>query len=253
MTKSPRPGSLSTDSDWETWGRLDPYFGVITQSRFRRQRMTDRDRQEFFESGRVHVQFVLHTIRRHIDPSFEPKAILDFGCGVGRMLIPFAEIGRETVGLDVSPSMLDEARRNCDAHKLSNVRLLLSDSSVSALSGAFDLIHSFIVFQHLLPDQARDFVSRLITFLAPGGVGCLHFLYSKIQYAATHGSAPTATKPLDSDGHAKTPGADPVIQMHPCNVNQILFVLQTHQVRRFHTEFTDHGGELGLFIFFQVT
>jgi hypothetical protein len=47
-------------------------------------------------------------------------------------------------------------------------------------------------------------------------------------------------------------GVDPEIQMNPYNVNQILFAMQSTGISRFHTEFTDHGGELGVFIFFQT-
>jgi SAM-dependent methyltransferase len=247
-----QPYSLSTDIEWERWGRLDPYFGVITHPRFRRACMTAQDRVDFFKSGQMHVQFLLQTIRRYIDPSFVPESVLDFGCGVGRMLLAFAEIARDVVGLDVAPSMLHEARRNCDEHKVTNVRLLLANSTLSAVSGTFNLIHSFIVFQHISPELVRDLVSRLVKFVAPGGVCCLHFLYSKIQYAETHGIAPIATEPVRLPASGTTSAAEPEIQMNPCNMNEILFLLQGQQVKRFHAEYTDHGGELGLFIFFQV-
>jgi hypothetical protein len=35
-------------------------------------------------------------------------------------------------------------------------------------------------------------------------------------------------------------------------MHEILFLMQSRGVQRFHTEFTNHGGELGLFMFFQV-
>ena len=34
-------------------------------------------------------------------------------------------------------------------------------------------------------------------------------------------------------------------------MNELLFLMQKAGVWRFHTEFTDHGGELGVFVFFQ--
>jgi ubiquinone/menaquinone biosynthesis C-methylase UbiE len=51
-------------------------------------------------------------IRRHINPEFAPRKILDFGCGVGRSPVAFAAMAEEVVGLDVSPAMLREARAN---------------------------------------------------------------------------------------------------------------------------------------------
>jgi hypothetical protein len=40
--------------------------------------------------------------------------------------------------------------------------------------------------------------------------------------------------------------------MNPYNMTEILFLMQTAGVSRFHADFTDHGGELGLFLFFQT-
>ena len=41
------------------------------------------------------------------------------------------------------------------------------------------------------------------------------------------------------------------MQMNPYNVTEMLFIMQSAGILRFQTEFTDHGGELGLFVFFQ--
>src|ERR1700676_785645 len=123
---------MSTDIAWEEWGHRDPYFGVITDPKFRRSEINEQNKREFFQSGESHVHGILATIRKHVEPEFAPRTVLDFGCGVGRVLIPFARITDEVVGLDVSPSMLLEARRNCDEHQLRNVSLLASDDSLSA-------------------------------------------------------------------------------------------------------------------------
>ena len=48
-------------------------------------------------------------------------------------------------------------------------------------------------------------------------------------------------------------GADPEIQMNPYNMNEILFLMQCEGVQQLHVEFSDHGGELGVFMFFSVT
>jgi hypothetical protein len=47
-------------------------------------------------------------------------------------------------------------------------------------------------------------------------------------------------------------GADPEMQMNAYNVNELLFLIQNLGVSRFHVDFTDHGGELGIFLFFQM-
>jgi SAM-dependent methyltransferase len=244
---------LSTDHAWEEWGRRDPYFGVITDRRFRRSEITELSKREFFESGSNHVNYVMQTIQRIIAPDFVPRTVLDFGCGVGRTLIPFAKIAQQVVGADVSASMLQEARRNCDAHQLTNVNLMVSDDSVSLMTDEFDLVHSFIVFQHIPPERGRLIFRNLLDRIAPAGVAAIHVLYSKIQYADTFGIAPVS---ISSAPRQPVPqpvqSVKPEMQMNPYVMNELFFFMQGKGVQRFYSEFSDHGGELGLFIFFQM-
>jgi SAM-dependent methyltransferase len=241
---------MSTDLAWEEWGRREPYFGVITDPKFRSGEITDQTRLEFFESGRWHVNYVMQTIRKYVDAGFEPKRALDFGCGVGRLLIPFAGVARQVFGLDVSPSMLQEARRNCEVHGITNAHFLQSDDALSALTGGFDLIHSCIVFQHIPVERGGSIFSRLLKHLRPGGIGALQFTYSKARFAATNGIAPIEALPVAAATNPNSATIDPEIQMNPYNLNSILFMMQESGVARFYADFTDHGGELGVFLFF---
>jgi len=242
---------MSTDKAWEEWGRRDPYFGVITCEKFRRTELTEEAKREFFESGRVHAEYVLQMIRQHIDPGFQPHAVLDFGCGVGRLVVPFARLASEVVGLDVSSSMLLEAKRNCEEQGISNVRLLVSDDSLSTVTGQFDLIHSYIVFQHIPPDRGREIFRGLLGLLQEGGIGAVHFAYSKTQFAGTNGVPPPQARRVFRIPDVLPTGGDPEMQMNPYSMTEILYLMQMAGVYRFHAEFSDHGGELGIFLFFQ--
>jgi SAM-dependent methyltransferase len=241
---------MTTDSAWEEWGRRDPYFGVITDPKFRRSNINNHSKQEFFDSGQSHVNYVLTTIQKYIDAAFVPRTILDFGCGVGRLLLPFATVANDVLGLDVSLSMLREARRNCDARGLRNVRLLPSDDELSTLTESFDLIHSCIVLQHIPIERGRAIFAKLLRHVRAGGVCAIQLTYSKALFAASHGVAPPAPAAV---ARCMAEGdSDPEIQMNPYNITEILWLMQDRGVTRFHTEFTDHGGELGLFLFFQT-
>ena len=240
---------LDTDTEWERWGQFDPYFGVITHPKFRRAALDDEARKEFFESGERHVEYVLQVIRTHIDAYFRPKSVLDFGCGVGRTLIPFSRVSDQVMGLDVSPSMLAEAASNCAAGRVTNVGLELSDDRLTRVRQHFDLVHSFIVFQHLEPERGRRIFGELIRRVAPGGVGAVHVLYSKSHYAATLG-VPTQTAALSQNLNRLSP--DPEMQMNAYGATEVMFTLQSLGVQRVHVDFSDHGGELGMFLFFLV-
>jgi SAM-dependent methyltransferase len=242
---------MSTDAAWEEWGRRDPYFGVITDPKFRGSGISEPLRREFFDSGDSHVRHVMATIRQFVDPQFAPQRVMDFGCGVGRLLVAFSKMAQEVTGVDVSPSMLQQARWNCDEHQLQNVLLLRSDDALSSLTGSFELIHSCIVFQHIPVDRGRAIFDKLLQHLRPGGVGAVQLTYSKMSFASTNGVAAPAVLSMPVTVPPVPANVDPEIQMNPYNINEILFLLQCRGVRRLHCEFTDHGGELGVFLFFQ--
>ena len=105
--------SMSTDVEWEKWGRQDPYYGVITWDKFRADKLDDAALADFFDSGERHVGNVLASCRRYIDPQFAPTRVLDFGCGVGRVTRYWSGYaGLEIHGCDYSPVGLDWARAN---------------------------------------------------------------------------------------------------------------------------------------------
>lgn len=276
---------MSTDSEWEQWGVRDPYYGVITHPKFRASALTTEAKREFFESGSVHIGYVLGTCRSRLDPAFAPDRVLDFGCGVGRLLIPFAQVAREVCGMDVSPSMLAEARLNCEERGISNVALVMSDDLLSQAEGQFDLVHSCIVLQHIEVVRGRELFRQLVGKVRAGGCGVIQVTYGWDAHASTFGfpppvliPAPPATDALSSakasvrtffasllgqsqGSSTNLPNAaelqteerrDPEMQMNYYSVNELMFILQIAGVKKLHCEFTDHGGALGLFLFFQM-
>lgn len=259
---SPAPRDLHrTDAEWQRWGESDPYFGVITAERFRRRNLTPEVLAEFFETGRSHTSHVLRVCQRQLQPKFAPQRVLDFGCGVGRVLLAMAERIPEAVGVDVSQAMLDEARRNCEERGAGNVTLALSDDALSAVEGSFDLIHSVLVFQHIEPTRGHALVARLLQRLRPGGIAALHFTYAKAQYAERYGQPPPPPPPVprsrwrsarpEPEPEPVAGNGDPEMQMYPYPLNEIMFSAQRCGVKRSFLEFTDHGGELGAFLYFQ--
>ena len=267
-----KDASMDTDVEWEKWGKYDPYFAVITDEKFRSQNLTEKAKMEFFESGRSDINFVLDICRCHFDQSFSPKKVLDFGCGVGRLVIPFAEIAEHVVGVDVSDSMLKEARKNCNEYAVQNVTLLKSDDNLSFLDGEFDLIHSVIVFQHIPIERGRRIFTNLLNHLKERGICAIQITYSNAFFRESHG-VPPAELPIkklknkvkrcvwscmeivkrlvSSPVISESPRQDPEMQMNPYNVNELFFLIQSAGIHNIYLTFTDHGGDLGVYLFFQ--
>ena len=65
---------------WRPYGVADPYYAVLAEDRYRKNRLDDTARREFFKSGEEHIEWVLSGIRRSIDPSFTPGTLLRSWC-----------------------------------------------------------------------------------------------------------------------------------------------------------------------------
>jgi SAM-dependent methyltransferase len=244
-----------SDVAWERFGRHDPYFGVISDEQFHGRNLDDRTRDQFFRSGEEHVRSVIETIHRHVDAAFSPRDALDFGCGVGRLLIPLARTCDRVVGVDVSESMLREARSNCDRNEVVNVELVKADDGLSQVRGRFDFIHSVIVFQHIPPSRGLAIFRELIGLLTDDGIGAVHFTYGRdasrlrrtIHWMRSRVPAVNGVVNLVQGRVWRYP----FMQMNNYRMNRILRVMQESDCREMFVQLTDHGGHLGAILYFK--
>jgi ubiquinone/menaquinone biosynthesis C-methylase UbiE len=95
------------------------------------------------------------------------RRILDFGCGVGRFTPLLAGIpGKEVIGVDVSPSMVEMARRASPAldFRVVNPRRLPFPD------GYFDALWTCTVLQHIPDAELPHVVKELRRVLKPDAV-----------------------------------------------------------------------------------
>ena len=262
---------MTTDREWEKWGVQDPYFSVLTHPKFRSDALNQESLQEFFALGRLHVDHVLGTCRAHLEGSFAPQRVLDFGCGVGRVLLPLAAIASEVVGVDISPSMLAEARRNCELQGVTNAQLVMSDDTLSAVQGDFDFVHSCIVIQHIEIARGLKLFEELVKRIRPGGIGAIQVTFAWDIYRASLGVRPPLVPmspwrtwlastwglftqrraSCSAPAAAKAAGADPEMQMNFYDLSQLMFIIQQSGCSDVHCQLTDHGGAIGALMFFR--
>ena len=98
-----------------------------------------------------------------------PRRVLDLGTGTGVVALALAERypEAEVVGVDLSPGMIEEARRKLSAELAGRVRFEVGDaSSLDCPDGDFDLV----VLSNMIP-----FAGELARVVEPGGVLVLSF------------------------------------------------------------------------------
>lgn len=245
---------MSTDDDWQAWGERDPYFGVLAHERFRREKLTPQALEAFFGIGRQELAEILADCRRHVG-ELCMRRTLDFGCGVGRMLIPLAELSQSCVGVDVSDAMRAEAARNCARFGRHNVQLVRSLDEIPAAEGGFSFIHCYIVLQHLDAQRGLRLIDSLLARLERGGAAVLHVTYARSKYAYNLGAQPRGRRMVRNLGRPlarlarRLRGGDPEMKMHSYDLNRVLFLVQQQGIAGGGFRLTDHAGNLGAILF----
>jgi SAM-dependent methyltransferase len=144
-------------SDWERRARENAPFYICT---------TAADSAEAFAaSGEKDLEMqVLDGLE--VSPDW---AVLEIGCGIGRLLKPFSTRVRRAVGVDLSEEMLRRGREYCAERP--NVELRRTDGGLEGLGdGEFDFVFSHIVFQHLPRKAYVDrYLREAARVLKPGG------------------------------------------------------------------------------------
>jgi SAM-dependent methyltransferase len=97
--------------------------------------------------------------------------VLDVGCGVGRWSRMLARRGARVTGVDLSPTMLQEARRRAEADGVAPGCVFLEGDVVSLdLRRGFPLVLGVTVLQHVVdPRLFAQAAERLARHVAPGG------------------------------------------------------------------------------------
>jgi len=251
-----------TDRDWESFAQLDPYWSVLSTEEFHRKGLTAAVLDRFFKSGADHIGSTIAMLGSRFGAPTRFDISLDFGCGVGRLLIPLAAVSKKAIGLDVAPTMLALCRQHAEDRGVRNIELYRCDdqlSSVQQYAGAVDLITSFIVLQHIPPRRGAQIIASLLKLIRPGGYGYLQVTFAAlIQSLHYEAASVTGTQysfyQRTENGLVKLverPVEDRQIQMNHYNMNEILCILYQAGIAEIVTRFTNHSNILGAEFYFR--
>jgi SAM-dependent methyltransferase len=233
----------ATDRQWQKWGQQNPYFGIVG---IETKEFETRWRDRFFETGKIHMDHVFEQLGRYDAlPAGNAKA-LDFGCGAGRLLLQIGQRFENIVGIDVSTDQLDLTRKNLPAKGL---RLITSLDDLSAEAGTFDFVNTFVVLQHIRPDQGYQIIDKLLKLLKPGGSFALHFTVGdtrdqrrKINWFRYR------IRPLHwaYNVSRKRPWNEPIMEMNKYDMSRVGSIFMKNDVGRYVTTLFDHTGNTGM-------
>ncbi|HJQ36316.1 MAG TPA: methyltransferase domain-containing protein [Thermoanaerobaculia bacterium] len=208
---------------WDAFAAREPYFAVLTHERFLRRHFDPAAEAEFFDSGEASVSELYAILGTRVASHFAPASVLEYGCGVGRLLLPFARRATRVTGVDVSKAMLETARMHLAKAGISNVELLSSLDDRT-----FDLVNCVLVLQRLRRGEGLELLRALTRRVREGGVGVFQFPYR---------ASISPLVSLSRKARARVPGVNalvnamrrtsmPFIETNPYDLNEVFAILQ---------------------------
>jgi 2-polyprenyl-3-methyl-5-hydroxy-6-metoxy-1,4-benzoquinol methylase len=246
---------LAAEQDWIRLGNIEPYYGVISNPKYRVDCLDESAKATFYATGTWHVGLVLAALRDAF--AFVPHGVaLDFGCGVGRVSSALAQHFDKVVGLDISPGMITRANHYANDMHLTNVVYASSDQAAWLAPEQYDFVHTYLVLQHIPVARGMKLIADLVRSVKSGGVGAIHLTYN------TSAGWPTLrllknfvinTRLLRNIANIMMGRAwnFPAMQMNAYNLPAVYGLLAAAGISDFKCTLVDDWGHLGLFIFFQ--
>lgn len=160
---------------WERLAKDDPWRAVLTTVDGRALASDGEARETFYRSGEEHVERIFSAIHAHFgEMNFE--IAVDFGCGVGRLAVPLALRCSSVIATDIAPRMLAITADRLQAKHVTNVTLQTSQEFVRE-GTPIDLFHSFLVLQHIWPNDGMRILRRVLPRVRIGGMAVIHVPY----------------------------------------------------------------------------
>lgn len=154
-----------TRRHWDRMAATDPLWAVLTSPDKRGNRWQI---DEFFASGRDSVAAEIKGVSERY-PALRLETALDFGCGVGRLTQALALHFKRVTGVDISETMLTQARQhNQHGERVNYLHNPHPDLHLLA-DNQFDFVYSIITLQHMEPAYAKRYIAEFVRVAAPGG------------------------------------------------------------------------------------
>lgn len=167
---------------WEEMAQENPLFAVMTTDEMADAPATDfspEQIEKLFTKGRRVFSRHLGGALAHVpDPKGE-ALVVEYGCGVGRMLKAASDAGYRVAGIDISPTMLSHCRRL--APEAEALYALDEDGRCAMPSESASAVFSYAVVQHISTlSRYLTAFDEMCRVLKPGGVlvaqvNCLDF------------------------------------------------------------------------------
>lgn len=156
---------------WEEKIKTQNELGVIHGGRFSKSSgMTDKQLHEVF-----------YYLDKKVLPLIKKGGrIMDAGVGpLARFSIEFARRGYKVLGVDISPTTLQYAKKHIEQQKIKGIALIQDDlTKLNKINQKFDLVFCFGTFGHIPKILAIETLRKFHSKLNKNGLCLVHFWFS---------------------------------------------------------------------------
>lgn len=244
-----------TDTDWNVISVRNPYWAVLSVEKYLGGDISANDKAEFFASGEHFISDLLGMVNKHFGHFNSQGTALDFGCGVGRLVIPLARRFAQVIGVDIADPMLALARTHVQDAGLDNVVLQKADAVLGAREVA-DFVNSFIVIQHIPPARRIRIVRDLIAMCRIGGLCSLQLTYARGRQFLLH-EQPAAAFYRREGSHlvdlipSENTHPHGTITMYDYDLNEVFALVSQHAEHPIIVLPTDNDSHIGVHLIFR--
>lgn len=226
---------MTPDPKWEAFAAREPYFAVLTRPEYLRANI---DTDDFFATGDRLADAIWSVIRHRLAPNFAPNTVLEFGCGAGRLAIPFARRAELVTAVDRSTAMLAVARAEAEKRAIANIEF-----TTALPERKFDLVCCYLVLQRMPQREGLPLLRRLLECAGIDGVGVFHVRYRNdgsgaLRWAREH--VPPVNGVINRLRGKRFD--DPFIGTHAYHLDDVMAVLDDAGFRETHLTFDEAGA-----------
>jgi ubiquinone/menaquinone biosynthesis C-methylase UbiE len=159
----------SMRQDWDERARKDAFHYIASWR-------DDWTEESFFQSGEEDYQRLVAPVMERLQWDPKGKAMVELGCGAGRMTRSFAQRFSRVYACDISTEMLKHAKAMLPG--TSNIDWTVGNGSdLSGFGdGTVDLVFSYIVLHHMPGGNlALAYIREMLRLLKPDGLFIFQF------------------------------------------------------------------------------